>query len=90
MVTAASFAALLLNVIVTATAAVDARSSQARKPHVAIILADDYGWNNVGWHGNPEVQPLTPTLDELAKGGVILDRHCTLQPQPTTTFPTMH
>ena len=88
MVTAVSFAALL-HVIVSAPAAVDARS-QARKPHVAIILADDYGWNNVGWHGNPEVQPLTPTLDELAKGGVILDRHCTLQPQPTTTFPTMH
>ena len=89
MGTAASFAALLHVFVTAATDAVDARS-QARKPHVAIILADDYGWNNVGWHGNPEVQPLTPTLDELAKGGVILDRHCTLQPQPTTTFSTMH
>ena len=62
----------------------------ADKPHLIFFMADDTGWNNVGWHGNPEVQPLTPTLDELAQGGVILDRHCTLQPQPTTTFPTVH
>ena len=35
--------------------------------------ADDYGWNNIGYHGNKEVH--TPTLDRLARGGLILDRH---------------
>jgi len=37
-----------------------------------LVIADDLGWNNVGWHGNTEVQ--TPTLDKLVQAGIELDR----------------
>lgn len=40
------------------------------KPHILFIVADDLGWNDVGWH-NPEVK--TPNLDNLAKNGVVLN-----------------
>ena len=40
------------------------------KPNVVYILADDLGWNAVGYH-NPEVK--TPHLDRLCKDGVRLD-----------------
>ena len=40
------------------------------KPHILFLLGDEVGWNNVGWH-NPEA--LTPNLDLLAKGGIILN-----------------
>ncbi|XP_046566685.1 arylsulfatase B-like [Haliotis rubra] len=39
-------------------------------PHVVFIVADDLGWNDVGWH-NPDM--ITPNLDRLAKAGVILN-----------------
>ncbi|XP_047480024.1 arylsulfatase B-like [Penaeus chinensis] len=41
------------------------------QPHIVFIVADDLGWNDVSWH-NPHV--VTPHLEELAKGGVILEQ----------------
>lgn len=40
-------------------------------PNIVIIMADDLGWNDVGYHGS-EIR--TPTLDKLAAGGIELDR----------------
>lgn len=40
--------------------------SNAKQPNIIFILADDYGWNDIGYHGS-EIR--TPTLDKLAKGG---------------------
>ena len=34
---------------------------------VLFILADDIGWNDVGWHGNEQVE--TPNLDSLVANG---------------------
>ncbi|CAC5404445.1 unnamed protein product [Mytilus coruscus] len=44
--------------------------SAYRKPHIIFIVADDLGWNDVGWR-NQEIK--TPNLDRLAKNGVILN-----------------
>ena len=40
-------------------------------PNVVIILADDLGWSDVGYHGS---EIATPRLDELAARSVELDR----------------
>ena len=52
-------------------------SVAGRSPNVLLILADDYGWANIGYHNpaNPEV--VTPHLDALAEEGIKLDRHYT-------------
>ncbi len=42
-----------------------------RKPNIVVIVSDDQGWNNVGYH-NKAVK--TPHIDSLAREGVELDR----------------
>jgi arylsulfatase B/arylsulfatase I/J len=34
----------------------------AKQPNILFILADDFGWNDVGYHGS-EIQ--TPVLDSV-------------------------
>ncbi|MFT4520592.1 MAG: arylsulfatase A-like enzyme [Halioglobus sp.] len=43
----------------------------AVKPHILIILADDLGWKDVGYHGSPI---RTPNIDRIAAQGIELDR----------------
>eukprot|EP00928_Gymnodinium_smaydae_P025487 TRINITY_DN20273_c0_g1_i7.p1 TRINITY_DN20273_c0_g1~~TRINITY_DN20273_c0_g1_i7.p1 ORF type:complete len:478 (+),score=63.56 TRINITY_DN20273_c0_g1_i7:55-1434(+) len=75
---------LLLAFCLTGNAAEEGHP--ARGPHVLFILADDYGWSNIGFHrkehcrGDKNCEQAkkevhTPTLDRLAAEGVILDRH---------------
>ena len=45
--------------------------AQDVKPNIVIIIADDLGWNDVGYNGS-EVK--TPSLDELANAGMTLKR----------------
>merc|ERR1712137_56534 len=42
------------------------------KPNIIVILADDLGFEDIGYT-NPDV--LTPNIDELARDGVILQRN---------------
>lgn len=42
------------------------------RPNVILIMADDLGWGDVGFNGNQTVQ--TPSLDQLAESGIVLER----------------
>ena len=44
---------------------------ETRKPNIVFILADDMGWTDAGFMGDPPVE--TPHLDRLAEGGVVFD-----------------
>ena len=46
----------------------------ASKPHIVLIVADDLGWNDVGFTGSGS-NIRTPTLDALAKSGVVLHNY---------------
>ena len=42
------------------------------KPNLLLILADDWGWGDLGCHGHPYVQ--TPNIDRLAREGTDFNR----------------
>eukprot|EP00105_Crassostrea_gigas_P003469 XP_011416316.1 PREDICTED: arylsulfatase B [Crassostrea gigas] len=44
---------------------------EAKSPHILFIVADDLGWNDVGYH-NPAMK--TPNIDKLAREGLILNQ----------------
>ena len=52
---------------------------QAEKPNFLFILADDYGFHDIGYHDS-EIK--TPVLDQLAAQGVKLENYYV---QPTCT-----
>ncbi len=43
-----------------------------KRPNIVFILADDYGWHDVGYHG---CEIRTPNLDRLAEQGVKLENY---------------
>ncbi|GAB6020590.1 Arylsulfatase [Chamberlinius hualienensis] len=46
-------------------------SKSSKQPNIIFMLADDFGWNDVGFH-NQDIK--TPVLDQLAGDGVILNQ----------------
>jgi arylsulfatase A-like enzyme len=42
------------------------------RPNIVLLMADDQGWGETGYHGHPFVK--TPVLDEMAATGLRLDR----------------
>ncbi|XP_046336246.2 arylsulfatase B-like [Haliotis rufescens] len=44
----------------------------AQRPNIVFIVADDLGWNDVGFRNR---DMLTPIMDKMARDGVILDRN---------------
>ena len=73
---AAGVPAEALNVIVDLrnVANLPLQVSAAERPHILVIMADDLGWSDVGYHGN-EIQ--TPNIDQLAMEGVRLNQFYT-------------
>src|SRR5687767_5921301 len=53
----------------------------ADRPNILLIVADDLGWSDVGWHGGFSK---TPNMDKLVREGVELDQHY-VQPVCTPT-----
>ena len=47
-----------------------------KRPHILMILSDDFGWGDAGWHrpGN-YAEVSTPAMTALVKEGIELDRH---------------
>ena len=52
-----------------AAIALAATLGRAERPNLVVILADDMGWNDPGYAGNP--QQVTPQLDALARRGMV-------------------
>lgn len=61
--------ALFLQLRLTASA-----QSGGAKPNIIIILADDLGWGDVGYHGSAI---RTPVIDGLSRSGITLNRFYT-------------
>jgi arylsulfatase A-like enzyme len=66
---------------VAAETAAQERPAAPRRPNILLVVADDLGWSDVGWHGG---FGKTPTLDRLVREGVELDQHY-VQPVCTPT-----
>ena len=54
---------LALIAIAFGLASIPARAAEVARPNVVMLVADDLGWNDVGYHGS-EIH--TPNLDALA------------------------
>ncbi len=52
--------------------AVGVEVSEARSPNVVLIMTDDQGYGDLGFHGNDKID--TPVLDRLAEESIRFDR----------------
>ena len=72
-----AFIAALILLLPSLTSA----ENPAARPNILLIVADDLGWSDVGWHGGFSK---TPHLDRLVREGIELDQHY-VQPVCTPT-----
>lgn len=56
--------------LLAAAASILTAQERPPRPHIVLFLADDLGWNDVGFHGG-EIE--TPNIDRLAREGTQLD-----------------
>ena len=58
----------LAPVLLSLVAMVAAATACAAKPNVIVVMTDDQGYPDIGFHGNPVIQ--TPNMDKLARSSV--------------------
>ncbi len=63
--------------------AVTVASPAAPPPNIILMMGDDHGWEETGYHGHPHVK--TPVLDEMAATGLRLDRFYSAHPSCSPT-----
>lgn len=73
--------ALIFTIAVVEAFTVEHTGHTVKKPNIVFVLADDYGFNDIGYHGS---QIKTPTLDQLAQEGVKLENYY-VQPRCSPT-----
>lgn len=73
-------------------AACDVQGTEATRPNIVLVMADDQGWGETGYNGHPQVK--TPTLDEMARTGLRLNRfysaHVNCSPTRTSVLTGRH
>jgi arylsulfatase A-like enzyme len=67
--------------VVAAWFETSAADKTGARPNILLIVADDLGWSDVGWHGGFSK---TPHMDKLVRTGLELDQHY-VQPVCTPT-----
>src|SRR5437868_702350 len=55
----------------------------AAPPNIVLLMGDDHGWEETGYHGHPHVK--TPALDEMAATGLRMDRFYSAHPSCSPT-----
>jgi arylsulfatase A-like enzyme len=58
-------------------------NASAAPPNIILMMGDDHGWEETGYHGHPHVK--TPVLDEMARTGLRLDRFYAAHPSCSPT-----
>ncbi len=60
-----------------------AMGAEVTAPNIILMMGDDHGWEETGYHGHPHVK--TPVLDEMAATGLRLDRFYAAHPSCSPT-----
>ncbi|XP_076368527.1 arylsulfatase B-like isoform X1 [Tachypleus tridentatus] len=66
------FAGFIVSIFIHVHVAFSTRTSK-KHPNIIIIVADDLGWNDISFHGSPQIP--TPNIDALAANGIILNNY---------------
>jgi arylsulfatase A-like enzyme len=63
------FTYFIISFLTLLICSVNAEESETNKPNIIMIVADDLGYNDVGFNGSLEIE--TPNIDRIAEGGIV-------------------